>query len=199
MPTKWMKWMREEKQLKVHNMGGSWSAAVDKAIITFNNLGFGVKLVPEREKHKAQIVVKLSNGAEVFEQIDDKIIVDFPADGMHGRASTIAHPRRKEIYFAGVFLPGKVQNVTPKQKEVMIVHELIHACGLDGGLPDGGQDPKQDHEENGIMASKMGIAGDGLIEYFHERNTPPMTPIRVGPLTMCKMRMLWAAETCTVE
>lgn len=197
MPTKWMKWMREERQLKVHNMGGSWSAAVNQGIATFNSLGFGVKLVPEKERSSAQIVVKLSNGSETFVQNGDSIVVDFPADKMHGRAHTLHHPKRKEIYFAGVFLPGKVQNVTPKQKEVMVVHELIHACGLDGELPGGGKDPKDDHDSIGIMFPSMMVQGDGLIEYLHDKGAQPMTPIRVGPQTMCKMRMLWtAAETC---
>jgi hypothetical protein len=187
-----MKWMREKNQLTVHNMGGSWSAAVDAGIKTFNNLGFGVKLVPEKERRSAQIVIKLSNGSETFVQSGDSIIVNFPADKMHGRATTLAHPRLKEIYFAGVFLPGKVQNVTPKQKEVIVVHELIHACGLDGGMPGGGQDPKMDHELVGIMSAQMVPSGDGLLELLPEKGAKPMTPIRVGAQTMRLMQTLWA-------
>ncbi len=192
MPTKWMKWMRETGQLKVHNMGGAWTSSVDAAIATFNNLGFNVKLVPEKEKRSAQIVVKLSTGAETFEQNGDKIIVNFPADQMHGRASTVQHPRLKEIYFAGVFLPGKVQNLTARQKEALIVHELIHACGLDGGLPNGTQDPKMDHDDVGIMAAKMVAYDNGLLELLPEKDAKPMTPVRVGAQTRSLMNMIWS-------
>src|SRR5215213_11011811 len=202
MPTKWNRGARESGQLRVYNIGGGWSAAVDAAIAAFNNLGLGVRLVTVNDKDVADIYVKLSNGADFVEKGSIKLFAEFTADKLHGRARTRATGSRKrepEIDFAGVFLPGKVQNVTPKQKEVIIVHELIHASGLDGGIPGGGQHPNMDHDDVGIMYPQMKVDGDGLIEYLPDKNAKPMTPIRVGGQTMCKMRMLWKAEACATN
>jgi hypothetical protein len=200
MPTKWNRGVRETGQLKVYNKGGGWSAAVDAAIASFNNLGLGVRLVAEKDEDAANIVVKLSNGSETYTRGSYSFTVNFPAERLHGRARTSASSSRKgrdvEIDFAVVFLPGRVRNPTPKQKEVIIVHELIHAGGLNGGLPDGSDAPNGDHDTEGIMYPAMMVSGDGLIEHLHDKNAQPMTPIRVGAQTRCRMRMLWTADAC---
>jgi hypothetical protein len=197
MPTQWNRGVRETGQLKVFNMGGGWSAAVNAGIASFNNLGFGVRLVAVREKSAANIVVMLSDGTDSYTWGDHTITVNFPAERLHGRARTVATGSRTvEIDFAVVFLPGKVRNPTPKQKEVMVVHELIHASGLNGLTPEGTKLADGDHETVGIMAAQMVEHGDGLIEMLPDKGVQRMTPIRVGGQTMCKMRMLWKAEAC---
>jgi hypothetical protein len=182
-------------------MAGGWSAAVTAAINTFNSLGFGVKLVTVNEEKFAQIVVKLSNGSESYTMsqvgYDDYTFeVNFPAELLHGRAKTLSTGSPLEIFFAGVFLPGKVRNPTPKQKEVIVVHEFIHACGLDGRTPDDKEIPGGDHDLVGVMSAKMVEYGDGLMEMMPEKGAKPMSPIRVGGQTMCRMRMLWKNEGC---
>ena len=110
----------------------------------------------------------------------------FKADGLHGQASTLHDAKSKEIFFAVVFLPGKVKKATNGQKEVIVVHELIHACGLD-----------EWHDSVGIMFAQMAEEGGGLIEYLHDKGAKPMPPIRVGSQTVCKVKMLWAGgEAC---
>ena len=59
MPTPWLKRIRKTGQLTVFNNAGAWSAAVDSAMTTFNNLAVGVKLVSEKEEKSANIVVRL--------------------------------------------------------------------------------------------------------------------------------------------
>jgi hypothetical protein len=197
MPTQWNRGVRETGQLKVFNMGGGWSAAVNAAIASFNNLGFGVRLVAVKEKSEANIVVTLSDGSDSYVWGNHTITVNFPADQLHGRARTIATGSRTvEIDFAVVFLPGKVRNPTPKQKEVIVVHELIHASGLNGLTPEGAKLANDDHDIVGIMAAQMVQHGDGVIEMMPEKDARPMTPIRVGGQTMCKMRMLWSGQAC---
>lgn len=197
MPKQWNRGVRETGQLRVYNMGGGWSAAVDAAIASFNNLGFGVRLVAVKDESAANIVVKLSSGSDSYTWGTNTLTVKFPADKLHGRAKTLSSGRKAlEIDFAVVFLPGKVRNPTPKQKEVIIVHELIHASGLDGGLPEGGRAPNDDHDIVGIMAAQMVAIDDGVIEMMPEKDAKPMTPIRVGGQTMCKMRTLWSDEGC---
>lgn len=193
-----MKRIRRTGRLRVHNMGGSWAGTVDSAITTFNRLGFGVMLLPEQDPKQANIVVKLSSGKDSHTHYGDTVRADFSADQLHGRARTLSD-RRNEIFFAVVFLPGKVESVTPRQKEVVIVHELIHAAGLNGLLSNGGKAPNDDHDSAGIMFPQMKIKDDGLIEYLHDKDAQPMTPIRVGPQTMCNLRMLWGGSDCRVR
>jgi len=193
MPTPWMKRVRQSGQLSVKNLGGAWAGSVDTAIVTFNSLNLGVKLVNGNNENEPNIIVKISSGAETFTHYGDSITVNFPADQLHGRAKTLVD-RRNEIYFAAVFLPGRVSNPTPKQREVIIVHELIHAAGLNGRLSNGSDDPNGDHDSVGIMYPQMMVDGDGLIEYLHEKGAKAMTPVRVGTKTMSDMQRLWAAS-----
>jgi hypothetical protein len=130
--------------------------------------------------------VVLANGPAQYTYYGDtaKTLPSFKADRLHGQASTLADAKRNEIFFAAVFLPGKVKGPT-SQKEVIVVHELIHACGMDI------------HDSVGIMFGEMKEANGGLIEYLHDKGAKPMPPIRVGSKTVCTMRMLWSdGETC---
>ncbi len=199
MPTPWLKRIRKTGQLTVHNRADSWKTAVDTAIASFNNLGFGVKLVEEKEEKSANIVVKLSDGSETYPYYGQKITAQFPAERLHGLCRTLVDDNKKEIFFAVIFLPGKVKKPTAKQKEVITVHELIHACGLNGLLADGSKDPNDDHDIVGIMVAQMKVDGDGLIEYMPEKGAKAMTPIRVGGQTMCKAQMLWGADACKAD
>jgi hypothetical protein len=122
---------------------------------------------------------------------------EFKVDGLHGQTSTFTDKKRNEIFFAVIFLPGKVQKATDKQKEVIVVHEFIHSCGLDGGLPNGNKDPNQDHDTAGIMFGVMKEADGGLIEYMPEKNAKSMPPIRLGAQTLCKAHAIWSGgEAC---
>ena len=193
MPTPWFRRFRKEGQLTVFNSGGSWSGAVNTAVATFNGLGFGVRLVPTTDERNANIVVKLSNGAETYPHPSKPISANFDATDLHGRARTLSDGKKGlEIFFAIAFLPGRVSNPTPGQMEVVTLHELIHCAGLNGQNPDGSDAPGDDHDSIGIMYPQMIRDGGGLIEHLHEKGTKPMPLIRVGAQTMCKMRMLWA-------
>lgn len=201
MPTPWFRRYRKEGQLTVFNKAtGSWSIAVNKSIATFNGLGFGVKLVPTNDESNANIVVKLSNGAETYPHPSKKIIVNFDATDLHGRAKTLSDGKKGlEIFFAIAFLPGLAANITPGQMEVVTVHELIHCAGLNGQNPDGSDAPGDDHDSIGIMYPQMKRDGSGLIEYLHDKGAKPMPQIRVGAQTLCKMRMLWGATECSTN
>ena len=198
MPTPWFRRFRRAKQLAVHNLGETWAPAVDSALTKFNILGFPVKLVPEKNKDASQIVVKWSNGSETYPYIDGaKATANFDATKMHGQTSTMADPKRWEIVFAVIFLPGKVTSITTEQKEIIIIHEFIHACGLDGGLGNGAYDKQgQDHDSVGIMVANMKVDGKGLIEYMPEKNAKAMPPIRVGAQTICKLKRIWTDDGC---
>lgn len=196
MPTPWLKRIKKTGQLTVHNKAGAWAPAVTSAMTTFNSLGFGVTLVAEKEEKSANIVVKLSDGKETYSYYGDTAKADFDAEKLHGQASTLVDKKKMEIFFAVIFLPGKVKGATPKQKEVIVIHEFIHASGLNGLLPNGAEDPNDDHDDVGIMYPQMKVDGDGLIEYMPDKGAKPMTPVRVGAKTMCKLRPLWNGQEC---
>jgi len=202
MPMQWNKHVRKTGQLKIYNKGGGWSAAVDAAIGSFNNLGLGVTLIRESDESAANVVVLLANSAAETYKRGSYVAkaTRLKPEHLHGLAWTTASSTRSnrplEIDFAVVFLPGRAAAATPKQKEVIVVHELLHASGLNAALPDGNNAPNDDHDSEGIMYPHMQIAGDGLIEQLHDKNAQPMSPIRVGVKTRCTMRMLWTGEGC---
>ncbi len=189
MPHPWLKRIRKTGQLTVFNKATAWAVPVDAAIKSFNNLSLGVKIVVEEDEKAANIVLVLANRAgEQYKHYGDtaKTLPTFKADDLHGQASTFLDDKLGEIFFATVFLPGKVKKATDSQKEVIIVHELIHACGLDGW-----------HDSVGIMFGQMDKTDGGLIEYLHDKGAKPMPPIRLGSQTACRVKMLWSsAEVC---
>jgi len=187
MPTPWLKRIRKTGQLTVFNKATAWADSVTTAITSFNNLPLGVKLVAEKEEKSANIVLILASGPQQYKYYGDtaKTFPDFKGDRLHGETRTLIDGKLNEIFFAVVFLPGKVKKATKGQKEVIVVHELIHAGGM------------AEHDSVGIMFATMKEADGGLIEYIPDKGAKPMPPIRVGPQTLCKMRMLWSgAKDC---
>ncbi|MBK8510335.1 MAG: hypothetical protein IPL51_17325 [Candidatus Competibacteraceae bacterium] len=193
--TPWIKRIRETKQLKVFNKAKSWATPVGTAIKSFNNLSLGVTLVSEKEEKSANVVLVLGESSApeykyhdaYYGEVNVKTKPDFKPDRLHGRAKPLMDADSNEIFFAVIFLPGKLKKATVGQKEVIVVHELIHACGFD------------EHDSTGIMFSTMMEQNGGLIEYFHEKDDKPMPPIRVGSQTRCKVKLLWSGEACQKE
>jgi len=195
MAIPWERVVKRSGKLRVHNKAGAWSAAVTSAITTFNTLGFPVQLVNEPNESSAEIVVMLSNGSSTYSHPLAEIKVTFEAEKLHGKAKTLWDPDKKEIRFAAVFLPGKVMNLTARQKEVITVHEFIHAAGLNGIKADGSKDPNDDHDSQGIMFPSMQLVNGGVLEYMPDKGAQPMTPIRVGAQTRTKINAVWPAAS----
>lgn len=182
MAIPWIKNIREGGELSVFNKATTWSDAVNAAIEAFNRLSFGVTLVKAKDETSANVVLVLANGHTEYTYDGTTVNpgTGFSPDRLHGKTRAFYHDESpKEIFFAVTFLPGRVEG-TKKQKEVIVVHEFIHAAGMD------------EHDDRGIMFAQMGVSGDGLIEYLHDKNAKAMPPIRVGGQTSCIMQMLWA-------
>lgn len=196
MPTTpWIKSLRETKQLKVFNKVKSWAVPVSAALRSFNNLGLSVTMVAENEEKNANIILTVGESAAseykyrdaYYGEVSVKPKSTFKADGLHGQASTLRDPDLNEIFFAVIFLPGKLKKATNGQKEAIIIHEFIHASGF------------EEHDSVGIMFSPMMAQDGGLIEYLHTEHDKPMPPIRVGSKTRCALKLLWAGEGCQKE
>lgn len=202
MPTAWFRRVQRAGELTVFNKAGSWSSAMLKALTTFNSLNFPVKLTETKDEKNANIVVKVSTGSDSITSWGNtaKTGADFDPKLLHGLTSTVVETHQKprptrEIVFAGIFLPGQA-TATAAQKEVIIVHEFIHACGLngDGTKPSTAKD--QDHDKEGIMYDIMMPDGDGLIEGSKPAGVKAMPPVRIGSQTRCKIQMIWGTEAC---
>jgi hypothetical protein len=183
MPTPWLKRVVAAGQLTVFNKAGAWTDSVNTAMASFNNLAFGVSLVAEKKESAANIVVILAHGPTTYRQGPNvtKTEQDFTVERLHGETRTLIDDRLKAIFFAAVFLPGKNKHPGKGQKEVITVHEFIHACGVV---------PHETSSNAGIMYDIMTPDGDGLKEPTPEGVKMP--PIRVGPLTLCRMQELWS-------
>jgi len=181
MATPWIKRIKDTGQLSVFNKATAWSDAAHAAITAFNQLSLGVKLVAAKDEKSANIVLVLASGHQQYTYGGDTTTTDsdFKPDRLHGETNVFEDDRLKAIFFAVIFLPGKVKG-TKKQREVIVVHEFIHACGV------------EEHESVGIMFAQMKESDGGLIEYLPDAGAKAMPPIRVGPQTLCKVRMLWA-------
>ena len=183
MPTPWLKRIVSAGQLTVFNKAGAWTDSVNAAMASFNNLAFNVTLVAAKKESSADVVVILAHGPTSYTHGPTTIqtTMDFTVERLHGETRTAVDPDLNAIFFAAVFLPGKNKHPGKGQKEVITVHEFIHACGVI---------PHETSSNAGIMYDIMTPDGDGLKE-----PTPDgvkMPPIRVGPKTLCRMQELWS-------
>ena len=94
---------------------------------------------------------------------------------LHGQATTFIDQGAKAIIFAAIFLPGKVKNATNGQKEVIVVHELIHAAVLD------------EWHDSGDNVLLDAVAGADCSNTFLSGGVKPMPPIRLGAATRNEM------------
>jgi hypothetical protein len=136
----------------------------------------------------ANIVVRVSQGSGQDPNFP-WAKANFDAKNVHGQ--TVANiDSKKRVDKAVIFLPGRLTNIKDDLKLVVIVHELIHACGLV---------EKDDHDPvGGVLYAKLQLVNGKLQE-------PPggkgisiagMPPIRIGGWTQCQMNSLWNKGGC---
>ncbi|MGD0136159.1 MAG: hypothetical protein ABSE57_29280 [Bryobacteraceae bacterium] len=180
MGVPWIDSIKGSGQLSVFNKAPAWADGFHAAMIDFNHLGLGVKLVAAKDEKSANVVVLVSSGPGQYNYQGDIASTDndFKPDRLHGQTAALAHDELKDRFFAAIFLPGQVKG-TKKQREVIIVHEFIHAAGM------------VEHDTVGIMFPQMQASNGGLLEYLPERGAKAMPPIRVGRQTASIVRGLW--------
>ncbi|MEO7672671.1 MAG: hypothetical protein ABIU09_01165 [Pyrinomonadaceae bacterium] len=188
MPKKWYERVRTSRHLKVFNGAGVWSKHVLKAIDDFNGLPFNIVLDKEPDENKADVVVILSDGkSTVYPRGGRKIngttiTANFDAAKTHGQAGSFLDSRDR-ISKVVIFLPEKLKDVPDEIKVLVVVHELIHSCGLV---------EKRDHDPvGGILSATLQLFDGKLREASTDKNLKGMPPIRVGGWTQCQIADLW--------
>ncbi len=204
MTTAWNKSVRREGKLKVFNGAKTWSIPINSAIESFNAFTFGVTLELVKLETGANVVIQTANGATSYDWDGDPWVKgksltsgsDFRSTSLHGKTIAAIETQTKHIHFAVIFLPGAVKKATNGQKHVIVIHEFLHAAGLIGLS----NSTEEGHEDSGVMYPVMSESGQGLIESFSGNTNKPMPPIRLGPLTHCKLHKLWKdATACQVD
>jgi hypothetical protein len=214
MPIAWIAEKVKAKKLLLYNDAGSWAADVTKALPVFKSLCFGVEFEETTDRKHADVVIKTAT--KPGERIDDNRTggeattpKGWLPDHPHGRTTTTKYiiGKTRAVNFAGIFLPALVPDLNEQRKQVIIIHELIHASGLDGTLPDGTDKGDMDHDTEGIMAPTMRDGGDGYVEEgavlkgFESKKAKlkvvkAMPPIRVGIKTRRRMASIWSEASC---
>jgi len=184
MPSKWYDRVIKDAKLTYYNDAGAWKPLVMKAVDTFNNqLPFGVTLDKADNHIGANIVVRFSHGTGQDPDFS-WAKANFDAEHVHGQTvANIDHKGRVDK--AVIFLPGRLQKVKDDVKELVIVHELIHACGLV---------EKNDHDPvGGVLYASLQLVNGRLQEPPGDSKTKidGMPPVRVGHWTQCQMAHLW--------
>ena len=186
----WIQPIRSGGKLAVFAKPDAWADSVRSAIMSLNKLPFGVKLVPATQEKDADIVVTLarndapkytyqgkgSRGLQSQKQVCSPVNT-FRANHLNAGYTTL-EIEGNGIFFAAVFLPGLVADPTRAQKEVVIVHELIHACGV------------HQHDSCGIMYDFL-APENGKMKEANGTTQRPMPPIRVGAQTLSRMQRAW--------
>jgi hypothetical protein len=192
MPSKWYDRVIKDGKLTYYNDAGMWKSLVGKAVDTFNNhLPFGITIDKADNHIGANIVVRISQGSGQDPDFS-WAKANFDAENVHGQ--TVANVDRKNrVDKAVIFLPGKLKKVKDDIKVLVIVHELIHACGLV---------EKNDHDPvGGILYAKLQLMNDKLYEPSGDSKIKieGMPPVRVGAWTQCQMNHLWNKGGCADE
>ena len=201
MSTPWRFEVKRTGTLKIHNLAGAWSADVEKAIVKFKSLALPVKLESEREAMNANVVVKLADGpashdfeSKDYDSAKVKTAADFRPDYPHGSTVAVFAEQYEEVLFAVIFLPGKLEKPSAGMKEVVIIHEFIHAAGMVSKEKDKQKNSKLTHDHEGIMYDIMITSGNGLIEGNRPKGKKAMPPIRVGGKTRSEIKSAWKMD-----
>jgi len=188
MATKWSADVIKGGKLFVFNDAGGWTAVVGKAMVSFNHLNLGVELKPAKTDDDANVIVRVSQGTSSYTYKnpaygDSEGKAHFDAAAVHGKTLPFIDPDNKIMLKAAVFLPEKLKGVSDGIKEMVAIHEFIHACGLDN----------DDHDPiDGLFVAKLVPVGGKLLELMNTGGKNGMPPARVSGGTRQKIKSNWS-------
>jgi hypothetical protein len=197
MATPWIRHVRNTKTLKVFNGigGGQWANIFALSLASFNKFAkqAGIKMVPADSEQEANIIMRLGDETVNFEYDKTQYQKSFSGTALHGLTKTLS--RDGVIEKAFVFLPARPMVTVFDNKgnqseqlanqgimEVIAVHELIHACGLD---------EMKDHGGDGIFYYPLAYQNGKVYVPERGKNQALMPPLRGDGMVVGKIKHLW--------
>jgi hypothetical protein len=197
MATPWIKHVRDTKKLTVFNGigGGQWANIFALSLTAFNRFAkqAGIKMVPADSEPEANIIMRLGDKTVNFEYDKTTYQNTFSGTALHGLTKTLS--RDGVIEKAFIFLPATPMVTVFDRKgnqseqianhgvmEVIAVHELIHACGLD---------EMKDHGGDGIFYYPLAYQNGKVYVPERGKNQALMPPVRNDGMIVGKIKHLW--------
>jgi hypothetical protein len=197
MATPWIRNVRNTKTLTVFNGigGGQWANIFALSLASFNRFAkqAGIKMVAAPSEPEANIVMRLGDGTANFEYDKTEYQNSFSGTALHGLTKTLS--RDGVIEKAFIFLPARPMVTVFDNKgnqseqlanqgvmEVIAVHELIHACGLD---------EMKDHGGDGIFYYPLAYQNGKVYVPERGKNQALMPPVRGDGMIVGKIKHLW--------
>ena len=199
----WISDIRETGKLTVFNgTVGHWQHAADMALGLFNTMAkhhkIHLKLESEKDQEKANKVVKVAGGAESYPFDGETVNLTVPQGVVHGKTHTFSR-EGESIKKAVIFVPASTQksagfingkeqfqDLSNEGRAALIVHEFIHAAGLD--------DNKDHDMAGGIFYPTLGIENGKVKELNAGYKVAAMPPIRLEGGTSDTLKSLWAKK-----
>jgi hypothetical protein len=178
---------------------GNWQHAVTLAFSLFNTMAkhhhIALHLDTEKDEGTANIVVKVAGGSETYPFEGETVQLTVPQGVVHGKTHTFRR-EGEDIKKAVIFVPASTQksagwingkeqfqDLSNEGRAALIVHEFIHAAGLD--------DNKDHDTVGGIFYPTLGIENGKVKELNGGYKTPPMPPIRLEGGTATNLKSQW--------
>jgi hypothetical protein len=179
---------------------GHWQHAADLAVSLFNKMAnhhkIDLQLKAEKDEDTANIVVKVAGGAESYPFGGETVNLTVPQGVVHGKTHTFRH-EGESVKKAVIFVPASTrksagwikgkeqfQDLSNEGRAALIVHEFIHAAGLD--------DNKDHDMVGGIFYPTLGIENGKIKELNAGYKIAPMPPIRLEGGTATNLKSQWA-------
>lgn len=201
MAMSWIDSVKGSKKLSLFSKIGSgkWSSEFKPCMDEFNRLlkenGMPLKFEASSNEKSANVVVSSSSGPAVVKYGGQTFTEIFDGKKLHGYTALLSDPDTSKIVKAYVFLPsdpqmrlpsGKTRPTGVKVMKLIMLHEFIHACGLEN------KDHSKDDIFNGSPSHQNGSRPDeDRIGVFVKKHYVWFPPYYLKSGTVGKIKSLW--------
>ena len=192
----WVDNVKQKGELQVFRdskASGVWSTVFHQCIAEFNRLSSHLRLgvILKESKHApvdggggADVSVSTANGPIALNYEKQDYPGTLTGNGLHGRTKAIKRQTAITVMEkAFIFLPRSPQTLTPQSgwrpvgtnvMKVILIHEFIHACGL------------EDHTPGDVFQDIPNVEGDSV-----KAGNIKMPPIFISGATASRIQNLW--------
>jgi hypothetical protein len=194
----WIESVKKTKTLLVFNgiTNTKWKSIFPLALQSFNKLSIGVKAKEIKDEKMANVVVFTSEGIAKYTFDNQELVANFDGTRFHGYTMLLHRQNVFILEKAAVFLPNEpkirggykdngdeiIESPNLNQMRVILVHELVHACGLDNA----------EHDEDGLFQKNLVPNGDKMASLIANKGSKPMPPMYLSSGTKTKILSNWS-------